>query len=287
MSDEQRMRLSPGDDRKQSSAVPVRCSEVARIDEIGVDRGAVRPGSGRRGEGSQETLAEPNFAAALRATDLAAAPLIEAAKTASRSHRRCCAEIAVAATKALLSFEEIPNWEDRARAELAQLDIKVNDSSIVRFRIVVRLVFRRITKVDQGDGDFADNTIGASQLTRYAQVMAWTYKKVKAGTGIDAMVDEICSLGGIRKVAELWVEEMEHRRTVAGLSAVESKPGELRNRGAAFPHEGLRVLGKLELGRAFREPKVSLTYPDGTVVEAPISAEQNSSWVAAWTSGTD
>ena len=113
--------------------------------------------------------------------------------------------------------------------------------------------------------------------------MAWTYEKVKAGRGIDTMVDEICSLGGIRKVSELWADAMEHRRTIAAMSAVtgSEKPSELRNRGAAVPHGGLRVLGKLELGRAF------LTYPDGTVVEAPISAEQNSSWVAAWTSGTD
>ena len=266
--------MSPKGDRGQASA-PV--GAVANPERVCAP------------EGSEETLAAPNFAAALKASDLIAAPLIQGVAEASRSHHRFCAEIAVAATGALLSFEEIPNWEDQARAELAQLNIKINNGPIVLFRIVARLVFRHITKVGQGDGDLAHNTIGASQLTRYAQVMAWTYDKVKAGHSIDAMVGEICSLGGIRKVSELWVDIMEHRRSAAEISVLteSEQPGEPRKAEEDLPRRPLLLLGRiLELDGPFNEPKVSITYRDGTVVEAPISADQNSSLVAEWTGST-
>jgi hypothetical protein len=107
MSGESNAGTSPKDDREQASAP----------DEIVLDPGPACAAAGTR---SGQSLAEPKFAAALRTTDLAAAPLIEGAKQACRSHHRFCTEIAVAGTKALLSFEEIPNWEDQAREGLTK-----------------------------------------------------------------------------------------------------------------------------------------------------------------------
>jgi hypothetical protein len=242
------------------------------------------------------SLAEPNFEASLGEADAAVRGFIEQATRASSDERRACALIVVEGVRLYMASESMPNWLELALNELGQKDIKLNKGDNLQFRVVANLLFRAVTKV-RDDSEWADSQIGNSQISRYAQAMAWAYDKAKMGVALEAVAEEIVALGGIRKVADLRVNAQGNLRQTT--NAIESISADTEIEEGLTPEDSttenhfqhdenlgtnsrLRLIGKVALEQPLDAPMICVIYPDGRLAEAPLPAAAMASMVAQW-----
>lgn len=226
---------------------------------------------------SSKSLSGTNFERIFRKIDTTATNLIAEATKASGNVRRACARIVVEGVRLLKASESATDdWDDLIKRELTDCGIKTNHGENFAFRLIANLIFRRVTKV-KDDADLADSMISRGQITRYAQAMAWSYEKHKAGTDLGRLADEIVSLGGVRKVADQWAKATLHNsQTADDVTGSERTPdGDRDHPTATAVPKSCDLLGTMQpKGPLPSQPILAALYPDGSVYRLDLPEKQ-------------